>query len=222
MRRFPVDSERWLFLAASFLQSAVVLILLWLYVHYHPTLGGGRGNPLSALLSRSAASLPNRPGAVVAGEEWLTVVIVAAVLTLVAGVVLRALLRRRDHRGTPLQQLARRLQEALEEGLEELEAEPDPRRAVIAAYARMELSLARVGLPRRSPETALEYLQRLLDMVRLDNPAAARLTDLFQLAKFSDHPIDQAMKRQAIEALAAVRDDLRELASDQPPVVASA
>src|SRR5207248_10873691 len=110
----------------------------------------------------------NRPGAVVAGEEWLTVVIVAAVLMLVAGVVLRALLRRRDHRGTPLQQLARRLQEALEEGLEELEAEPDPRRAVIAAYARMELSLARVGLPRRSPETALEYLQRLLDMVRLD------------------------------------------------------
>ena len=39
---------------------------------------------------------------------------------------------------------------------------------------------------------------------------------------FGDHPIDQAMKRQAIEALAAVRDDLRELASDQPPVVASA
>jgi Domain of unknown function (DUF4129) len=223
VRRLPVGGERWLYLAVSFLQSAAVMILLWLYIHYHPALGGGRGGPLSGLLSRTAGvNLPDRPGALVAGEAWLTVAIVAAVLMLVAAFVGRAMLRRRDRRGTPLQQLARRLQDAVEEGLEELEAEPDPRRAVIAAYARMARSMGRVGLPRRSSETALEYLRRLLEMVHLDNPAATRLTDLFQVAKFSDHPIDQAMKREAIEALVAVRDDLRELATDQPLVTVPA
>jgi hypothetical protein len=220
--RRRVGGERWLYLAVSFLQSAAVIVLLWLYLHYHPRLAGAGAGSLSGIFARAAVSLPTRPGATGASEWWLTVAIVAAVLLPVAALGLRALLRRRDRRGTPLRQLARRLQEALEEGLEELEAEPDPRRAVVAAYARMERSLAGVGLPRRSSEGALEYLQRLLEMVRLENPAAAELTDLFQLAKFSDHPIDQGMKRKAIEALVAVCDDLRDLAADQPRELAPA
>ena len=45
--------------------------------------------------------------------------------------------------------------------IDDLEAEPDARRAVIAAYARMEGALARHGLQRRPSQTPLEYLRQV-------------------------------------------------------------
>ena len=99
---------------------------------------------------------------------------------------------------------------ALDESLADLRAEPDPRRAIIAAYAHMERALAASGLPRRPAEAPLEYLERAL--VDLDATAASarRLTDLFRIAKFSDHPVDAQAKEDAISALEAVRDELRD------------
>jgi hypothetical protein len=80
---------------------------------------------------------------------------------------------------------------------------------VIAAYARMEGVLARHGLRRRPSETPLEYLRRVLLELTARADAVARLTNLFEQAKFSRHDIDATMKRDAIGALREIRDDLR-------------
>lgn len=219
VKRRAGGGERWLYIAVSYLQAAAVIVLVWLFVHFRGA-GAGGGGALSGIFFRPRGiTLPSGPDSAAAGGTLLTAAIVASVLLLVAAFVVRALLRRRGRSATPLQRLARRLQDAVEEGLQGLEDEPDPRRAVIAAYAGMERSLARAGVPRRSSETALEYLRRLLEMLRLDSPAVTRLTDLFQVAKFSAHPVDVAMKGEAIEALVAIRDDLRELVAEPQPVV---
>ena len=52
---------------------------------------------------------------------------------------------------------------ALDESLDDLRNEPDLRRAIIAAYARMERALAAGGLPRRPSEAPFEYVERALD-----------------------------------------------------------
>jgi hypothetical protein len=98
---------------------------------------------------------------------------------------------------------------ALDESLDDLRADPDLRRAIIAAYARMERALAAAGLPRNQAEAPLEYVERAL--LTLDTSAAAvrRLTDLFQWARFSQHEPDPAMRDEAVDALVAVRDELR-------------
>jgi hypothetical protein len=70
-------------------------------------------------------------------------------------------------------------------------------------------------MPRAGHETALEYLERLLGLLDARAPAAGRLTELFQLAKFSDHPIDGEMKREAIRCLAELRDHLRARAAGE-------
>ena len=101
---------------------------------------------------------------------------------------------------------------ALDESLADLRAEPDPRRAIIAAYAHMERALAAAGLPRRPAEAPLEYLERALLELYATAASARRLTDLFRLAKFSDHPLDVWAKEDAIDALEAVRDELRDTA----------
>ncbi len=98
---------------------------------------------------------------------------------------------------------------ALDESLADLRAEPDPRRAIIAAYAHMERALAAAGLPRRPAEAPLEYLERALLELAATASSARRLTDLFRLAKFSDHPLDAQAKEDAIDALEAIRDELR-------------
>jgi Domain of unknown function (DUF4129) len=210
-RRVLVQARRRRTLAlailASFLQIAAGVLLVWYYLHFRPK-AGGSGGQLFANFGRppDLASVAGGRG-FAPGLEWLTALIVLAVLAIAAGFVLRGV--RLSRRRSPLAQLAEQVEEAVEEGLEELDAVTDPRRAVVAAYARMERALARVGLPRAPQETALEYLERLLGLLGARGPAARRLTELFQLAKFSDHIIDAEMKREAILALAELRDDLR-------------
>ena len=102
----------------------------------------------------------------------------------------------------------------LDDTLDDLRAEPDPRRAVIAAYARMERALAAYGLPRRAVRGAARVPRphrRRRSHERL--PSARRLvfelTHLFERAKFSPHAIDAEMKDDAIATLATLRDELR-------------
>jgi hypothetical protein len=118
---------------------------------------------------------------------------------------------RRSRRSRPSahRELAEELELVLTETLDDLESEPDPRRAVIRAYARMEKVLAAHGLPRNPAEAPLEYLARVLRELQVRAEAAHALTELFERAKFSQHEIDVAMKEEAIAALATVRDDLQ-------------
>ena len=117
--------------------------------------------------------------------------------------------RRRVARGERrIPRLAEELAAALDESLDDLRAEPDPRRAVIACYARLERVLAAHGLPRAPAEAPLEYLRRMLAELSVGARAASRLTDLFERAKFSQHAVGPEMKEEAIDALETVRDDV--------------
>ena len=97
---------------------------------------------------------------------------------------------------------------AVDLSLEDLERDPDARRAVIRAYARMERALASYGIARRPSETPLEYLARALTALRVGRPSVERLSALFERAKFSNHEIDVTMKGDAIAALGSLREEL--------------
>jgi Domain of unknown function (DUF4129) len=98
---------------------------------------------------------------------------------------------------------------ALDESLDDLRTDPDLRRAIIAAYARMEAALAFAGIPRRPSEAPLEYLERALLTLHASADSVRRLTDLFEWARFSHHEPEPAMRDDAVDALIAVRDELR-------------
>lgn len=115
---------------------------------------------------------------------------------------------RRRARGELRPGLAAAVAQAVDESLDDLRAEPDPRRAVIAAYARLERVLAAHGLPRAPAEAPLEYLARMLAELSVSDGAARALTELFERAKFSQHVVGAEMKEQALDALETVRDDL--------------
>jgi hypothetical protein len=97
----------------------------------------------------------------------------------------------------------------VDESIDDLRSENDPRRAVIAAYARMERGLGRAGLARKPFEAPLEYLQRVLLDLQAGAEPVGRLTDLFERAKFSRDEVSADAKDEAIECLIAIRGDLR-------------
>src|SRR5262245_12634583 len=86
-------------------------------------------------------------------------VLVVLALAAIALAALYISYRSRRNRLEPLSDgLAPILADVLDETLDDLRAETDPRRAVIAAYARMERALGAYGLPRRASEAPDEYL----------------------------------------------------------------
>lgn len=142
---------------------------------------------------------------------WIPVLVVVTL----AGAALAAYVLASRRRAAPTAGeavLAEQLADALDDTLDDLRAEPDPRRAVVAAFARLERALAAVGAPRSHAETADEYVTRVLGLLDVDPEAVGRLTALFVQAKFSQHAIDDRMKTAAIDALEQIRDDLRRAA----------
>jgi hypothetical protein len=112
--------------------------------------------------------------------------------------------RRRRDESTP-----EALAAALDQSIDDLRGDPDLRRAIVAAYARMEAALAAAGIPRHPAEAPLEYLERVLLSLDASAEAVRRLTDLFEWARFSHHAPEPSMRDDAVDALVAVRDELR-------------
>ncbi len=161
---------------------------------------------------KAAPSPTARPGAGVRNPRvrWDEIAIVVA---LVAGTAIVLVARRKTKTPRPWR-LGREeaVSAALDESLDDLRSDPDLRRAIVAAYARMESALAGVGLGRHPAEAPFEYVGRALGSLDTSAAAAERLTSLFEWAKFSQHEPGPEMRDQAIDALVAVRDELRRTA----------
>jgi hypothetical protein len=197
---------------AKALAILLALALVAVIVRLHgPILGrdGSSSNPLAGQLPRTATPA-NTAGRRPAPEfKLLPVFLAGAGALVVLGVIgVRSLARSRRGlvEGFLLEQ---QFEELVEDTLADLYAETNPRRAIIAAYARVERLFAAYGFPRDPSEAPLEYLDRVLPALRASGSALRRLTALFEWAKFSAHDVDRPMRDQAIEALVAVRDELR-------------
>jgi hypothetical protein len=203
------------------------VLLVWL-LRDQLGLGGGERDetPATTIGSPSTLEVPVPPA-----EPGVVPLVVAGVaLAAMIGIVVAQVVAGRRRRRPP-RSPAERLVELFDDTLEDLANEPDPRRAVIAAWARMERGLAAVGLPRRSAEAPFEYAGRVLETALVptgpDAPSGGpagppggpgplrtasvhRLTGLFERAKFSRHAIGRADRDEAIAALRAVRRELAE------------
>lgn len=137
--------------------------------------------------------------------------IAGGVFAAIFGLSLTALIASQRRRSKLVREITatQELLAMLDETLDDLRNEADPRKAVIAAYARMEKILAGHGLGRRPSEAPLEYLGRVLTELRVSEDAVTKLTALFERAKFSEHEIGPEAKDEAIDALLELRDQLR-------------
>lgn len=153
-------------------------------------------------LRKDETGAPNRPA-----FTWVPLAVILSFTAIAVAAMALAERRRRARFGRDAVEEA--VVDALGDILDDLRAEPDPRRAVIAAYARLERVLAAHGVPRSASETQEEYVERIFGQLDIDFRSIRRLTDLFTMAKFSQHVVDAGMKEEAIDILERIREELR-------------
>ena len=96
----------------------------------------------------------------------------------------------------------------------DLRAVADARVAIVRAYHRLERALAGARAPRAPWQTPAEFMRTPLGRLAVPAPPVARLTALFELARFSDRSLDAAARDEACDCLDAITTAL---ASEPPP-----
>jgi len=196
----------------GFVLLAVFFGILALFLHFaDDRRGQGAKGPDGGPGAIGGRSARDDPGRYEPAFALVPVLIVGGIAVVSVGALVLAARRRRKALG-PLGEpgLVEALDDVLADSLDDLRAEQDPRKAVVAAYARLERTLAAFGLPRRPAEGPGEYLARILADLDVSHGSIARLTALFERAKFSQHEVDTGMKEEAIEALQETRQELHD------------
>jgi uncharacterized membrane protein YhaH (DUF805 family) len=163
-----------------------------------PGLGASEGDP--------AAGRSLSPPADAASWVLVAAGLLVLLALFVAAAVVAVRRRRAAREPDKLHPLA--VSRVLDESIDDLWGESDPRRAVIAAYARMERGLAGRDYGRRPSEAPLEYVTRVLSELGAGREPVRRLTGLFERAKFSRHAMGPEAKAEAIDCLVAIRSGL--------------
>ena len=89
----------------------------------------------------------------------------------------------------------------LAEDAGDLRAEPDARAAIIRVYRRFEHALAGARAPRAPWQTPAEFRRAIVARLPVPASPVARLTGLFEIARFSDRPVDAAARDAACDCL---------------------
>jgi hypothetical protein len=190
--------------------GVLILPVTLLVRHWVKYDGGGPMRPEAPLNTSTDGRVRGADRRTEPQFQWLPALIVGSLLFGVAGAGAIAFVLKRQ-RGADWEReaaLMHALDEVLEDTLDDLRAERDPRKAVIGAYARMERLFAAHQVPRDEAETPQQYVERALARLQVSSFAVRRLTSLYERARFSPHTVDQAMKEDAITALEGLRAEL--------------
>lgn len=199
---------RWLaMIQGMFLMGFV----MWLWLSRRPDREPVELEPIEIVFEPSTPSVPSgvEPGS---SPSWVWMLALALVVA--AGLVGWWTTRRLRHEPPPVPgggddaQLESVI-DLFDTAIDDLRTHPDPRAAVIATFARLQAGLAGLGIRRELADTPGRYLRRVLEHVEVSAPAAERLTDAYERAHYSQHTIDRETQLAAVDALVAVRDELR-------------
>ena len=196
----------------------MILFIYWAWTRWAP----GTAHPLEAPLAALAGLLDllaqaRKPTTSVAAFDWAIgglalLLALAAFAVMVLVVFAERILRWWD--GPESDDAASRLDAAVTESLDDLRAEPDARVAIIRAYRRFELALSGARVPRAVWQTPSEFLRAVLARAAIPPAPVARLTALFELARFSDRPLGADARAAACDCLDEVKTALEGEATD--------
>lgn len=144
--------------------------------------------------------------------QLLCLVLVLAVVALLVTMLVRGAVRRVRLDADPVARppsagAHEEVMAALTQGLAELD-EGDPRQAVIACWVRLERTADDAGVPRKPGDTSTDLVVRLLSGRSVNSAVLNDFATVYRHARYSPHPVDDAMRNQAREALRLLRDQL--------------
>ena len=201
---------------AAALVSLLLVVLAWYLVWRYWS--GPDGQPIEKAFAAIAGlldllTLPQKPPTSIPSLELaIAALLLLLALAVFAVMVLVAMADRLEKWWTQREGADRppAVPETLALIQADLRAEPDARVAFIRAYGRFERALAAARAPRAAWQTPAEFMRTTL--ARLPVPAAPvrRLTALFEVARFSTHPLGAEARDAACDSLDEIGTALEE------------
>ena len=201
---------------AAALVSLLLVVLAWYLVWRYWS--GPDGQPIEKAFAAIAGlldllTLPQKPPtSIPALELAIAALLLLLALAVFAVMVLVAMADRLEKWWTRREGADRppAVPETLALIQADLRAEPDARVAIVRAYGRFERALAAARAPRAAWQTPAEFMRTTL--ARLPVPAAPvrRLTALFEVARFSTHPLGAEARDAACDSLDEIGTALEE------------
>ena len=90
------------------------------------------------------------------------------------------------------------------------------RNGIVECWRRFEERAGAVGVVREEWETSSEFVLRVLDLADADSRPVARLAALYREARFSDHPLGEVERAEALAALEEIHRGLAHAARVGP------
>ena len=194
--------------AAAIVGGAIGLFLLLTLPFLGRTAGAPHGGTSGRPPPLHHARTPAPGGPTAPALTWLVVGSAAALLLVAPAAFVVRRRRARRARQSVVPDAAAQVGSGLRRSLADLESERDPRLAVQRAYAHMEESLGAIELARARDETPTEFTARVLRVLGASAAAASDLTGLFEIARFSDHPMGEGDRRRAIASVQRVEAEV--------------
>jgi len=210
-RRLPL----WATALVSLLPLLLVVLGWYLVWHYW---SGANGQPIERALAAIAGLLDlltladKPPTSIPSLDLVIAALLLGLALAVFAVMVLVAMADRLEKwwagRGPAARAPAIPDTRALIEA--DLRAEPDARLAIIRAYGRFERALAAARAPRAVWQTPAEFMRTTLARLPVPGAPVRRLTALFEVARFSTHPLGMEARDAACDCLDEIGTALAE------------
>ena len=208
-RRLPP----WAAALVSLLPLVLVVAAWYLVSRYW---SGGDGQPIEKAFAALAGLLDlltladKPPTSIPSLDMAIAVLLVLLTVGIFALMVLVALADRLETWWTERGRTAPAARETLAAIQADLRAEPDARRAIIRAYGRFERALAGARAPRAAWQTPAEFMRTTLARLPVAAAPVRRLTALFEVARFSAHPLGVEARDAACDCLDEIGTALEE------------
>jgi hypothetical protein len=219
----PMEPRRrpsWLAAVVALLPLLVLLAIVW-YLLWHPW--AEEGHPIEAAFTAIAglldllASARKPPTSVPFFDATIAGLLLLFALAVFALMVLVVLAERLERwwagRGIP--GAARSPADPVGR-LDDPRAESDPRLGVILAYGRFEHAAATARAARVPWQTPAEFMRVVVGRLPVPEAAVRRLTGLFEVARFSDRPVDPVARDAACDSLDEITAALDEASPPAP------
>ena len=134
--------------------------------------------------------------------EWLYLLVLTAVMTIVMGRALLAIQIRRQYRYN-IRSIRRTFDHIIDGN--------EYRAVVLKAYRKLEANLQRYGVIRLERETVRQFLARVPEHLPLDKQALRDLLNVFERARYSEGPCGEEERGAAVNALRAIQYSLEKI-----------
>jgi hypothetical protein len=201
---------------AAALVSLLLVVLAWYLVWRYWS--GPDGQPIEKAFAAIAGlldllTLPQKPPTSIPSLELaIAALLLLLALAVFAVMVLVAMADRLEKWWTQRDGAVRppAVPETLALIQADLRTEPDARVAIIRAYGRFERALAAARAPRAAWQTPAEFMRTTLARLPVAAAPVRRLTALFEVARFSTHPLGAEARDAACDSLDEIGTALEE------------